>query len=195
MNDIKKAIRQINAGIASSDRSTKSITFLAQNNVMAQQTILMNMGIMYSHAGERVVILDTDFQNNSFSNTFGLEKMYGLSDYLGTSSLETKEIVSHVKNTSIDVITSGNSEETEYLIGDPRFDMLLNKLNTQYDRILINTPMFGQIDSIDNLAKVTDGFILLVNIGSTKKSELLDMMKILKNNRSKIIGYINVEKD
>jgi len=197
MNKIKEAIRQINIGISNSNTPINVLAYISDDNTNAQQTILANMAIMYGHAEENTVIVDTDFSSAVLSSTFGLTSGYGLSDYLENKSISESQIINKINGQKVSVITSGKIEEgdTDYLIGDPRFNFLINYLVERFDKVLVNTPLFEKIDSMDNLVKVSDGFVLVTTPDILKKKQLYHVMKELKANHAKILGYINVEKE
>jgi len=59
MDDIKNAIRKVNGHVMSNQ---KVIEFITPYGNGEQEILIANLSLMYSQAGERVVILDTKFK-------------------------------------------------------------------------------------------------------------------------------------
>lgn len=197
MNNIKEIIRRINLELANPSNDIKVMTLVTPTSAVPQKTLVANLGIMYSRANEKVVIIDTDFQNQSMIDAFGIEPKFGLSEFLDNKSLKKEQVISHVEGQSLDVISSGNVEkkDTKYLIGDPRFNALIDVLVGEYDRIIINTPLFKEMDSVNNIIHVSDGVVLIVEDNKVKKNHFYGIIRSLKHNKANILGYIMVEKD
>ncbi|MCJ2385479.1 hypothetical protein ACL36S_05070 [Lactiplantibacillus plantarum] len=196
MNNIKKAIRQINAGLLKLNTPTHVLSFISIDETVPQQTLLVNMGFMYGQAGESVVIVDTDFENKRLANAFKLASKMGLSDYLEHGSIKSTQIINELTGKQMSVVTPGKSgvANTDYLLDDPRFNTLMTELRAEYDHVLINTPVLSDIESYSSLTQNTDGCILVTIKGVTKKRALYRAYQDLRKHGVKVLGYINVEK-
>lgn len=196
MNNIKKAIRQINAGLLKLNTPTHVLSFISIDETVPQQTLLVNMGFMYGQAGESVVIVDTDFENKRLANAFKLASKMGLSDYLEHGSIKSTQIINELTGKQMSVVTPGKSgvANTDYLLDDPRFNTLMTELRAEYDHVLINTPALSDIESYSSLTQNTDGCILVTIKGVTKKRALYRAYQDLRKHGVKVLGYINVEK-
>ncbi|ALO02925.1 hypothetical protein ACN677_13815 [Lactiplantibacillus paraplantarum] len=196
MNNIKKAIRQINAGLSKLNVPTHVLSFVSIDETVPQQTLLVNMGFMYGQAGESVVIVDTDFENKRLANAFKLSPKMGLSDYLEQGSIKSSQIINELTGKQMSIVTPGKSAvaNTDYLLDDPKFNMLVVELRAEYDHVLINTPALNDIESYNSLTQNTDGCILVTIKGVTKKKALYRAYQDLRKHGVKVLGYINVEK-
>ncbi|MBS0953582.1 hypothetical protein [Lactiplantibacillus plantarum] len=197
MNNIKKTIRQINAQLPDEDNSSKVIGFVTPGSRSAQQTIVANLAIMYGQAGDATLIIDTDFGSTVFSETFNLNNKIGVSDFLNNRSVNVENIISQIPSQNVSLISSGTlkKNETSYLLGDPRFNVLVNELIDKYDKILINTSVMTKYDSIANELKMVDGVILVVNSEETKKKQMFKLMQSLHKQQVKVLGYINAKRN
>lgn len=196
MNNIKKSIRQIHAAMAALSGDDKVVTFVSTADSIAQQTIIANMAMMYEAAQERVLVLDIDFGNKRLQKAFKLKNEFGLSDYLDGGSSKMDNLVNSIPGKKIDVITPGTlkPENVKYLIGDPKFDVLMKQLTGKYDHVLINTPAFKKIDLLDSLIQVSDGMVMIEQAGSVNKRDIRNTIKLLRQHSAPLLGYINIEK-
>lgn len=104
MDDIKNAIRKVNGHVMSNQ---KVIEFITPYGNGEQEILIANLSLMYSQAGERVVILDTKFNSTAFSSTFNVTTQYGLSDFLSHTRIGISNIIESVPNQNIDLISAG----------------------------------------------------------------------------------------
>jgi len=194
MNNIKKAIRQINSEI--SDDDDKVLTFLSDVSLSTQRTLIANMAIMYGLAHEKTIIVDVDFSSNAFLKSFKINSKVGLSDYLDNKISSLERAIHVVGKQNISILGSGSlsSADTNFLIGDNKFEILIRDLLKIYDRVLINTPKFDEIDSLKKLIHVSSNVVLVVDSEQTNKREFYRMMKQLVKIDSKVLGYVNVKK-
>ncbi|MDN6704363.1 MAG: AAA family ATPase, partial [Lactiplantibacillus plantarum] len=179
MNGVKKAIRQINLSLG--NKQNKILAFTTSESIIAQRTIVANLGMMYARANKRTIILDTDFTTEIFLKTFNLSKGQGLSNYIDDNSVDLKEIIRKVSVPNLSVISSGtlSLDDTQYLIGDSRFCTLLERVSQDYDRVLINIMMSPDSVTLSRITESADGTIMIVNPKQTRKKKIYQMMREL----------------
>lgn len=193
MNNIKEIIRKTNIQVLNSKHNTSVVGFASLGNTHSQQTIIANMGIMYSHANEKVIILDADFENQTLKNTFKLNSKNGLAEYLDSANMSLNSITNHIENQTLDIITSGlKMSKNDYLVDDPRFNVMIKELREKYDLVIINTPVLSKNDHHENLWSSMDGILLIIDKG-IKKRVVNWLMKSLDKKRVNVLGYIYVE--
>jgi len=193
MNNIKEIIRQASIVIANQNKRRNIIAFISANDSISKQSILINMGLMFSRADQRVIVVDTDFGNKSIQRTFHVPSGQGLADFLEGDSKGFKNLIHNVPTQNLDIIVAGSAtEDNKYLVDDPRFNMLLGKLVDEYDKILINVPPVSKIPVSSNILNVSSDAILIDNLKVTHKKTVYHLIKNLNKKDVHIVGYINV---
>lgn len=194
MDDIKNAIRKVNGHVMSNQ---KVIEFITPYGNGEQEILIANLSLMYSQAGERVVILDTKFNSTAFSSTFNVTTQYGLSDFLSHTRIGISNIIESVPNQNIDLISAGKitNSKTNNLIDDPRMETLLVNLKESYGRVLINVPKINVRSGTSNqrLYDISDVSFLICDIGTPKRI-LVKTMNVLSRWKVNVAGYISVKK-
>ncbi|WP_338210106.1 tyrosine-protein kinase family protein [Lactiplantibacillus paraxiangfangensis] len=196
VKEIKETIRRINGSLAAIEDRKGIITFANLSGSLVQRTIVANLAIMYGRANMKVLIVDTDFKQNSFLEVFHINNSLGLSDYLNDSTIKTSEITNEVLNQNVAVISSGSLDldDTHYLLDDPRFELLIGKSSNNYDLILINTATVKKYDEFKNVCKRSDGIILVTEPKTTHKRALFSFFRQLMHDEVRVLGYINAKK-
>lgn len=195
MNAIKKLIRRVNVEI-SKDEDNKVVSFLTLNGTIPQYTLIANLALMYGRAGERTVIIDTDFKNNAFVETFGLKNKIGLSNYLEKKNNALDDVLFDIQGQDVSIISAGslNLEDDQYLLGEPRFYDLIKKLSLKYDHVLINTAAVRRYDDISGIVNESNAVILTTVINLDRKIKVGKLIGKLKKDKVKILGYLNAER-
>lgn len=196
MSNIKEAIRQINGSLPSESNESKVILFKTLTKTNSEQTVIANLALMYARAGEKVLILDTDFSSKVFNQAFGLKSQLGLSDYLSGGSSNVANIIQAVSGENISIVCSGTLplEDTAYLLGDPKMMNFMEKINNKYDRILISTAVFESKSNDEYLLKYADGVVIVQDLKAIKKMQMLSMLDMLDKSNVKVLGYISAKK-
>ncbi|MCT3222513.1 hypothetical protein EFO81_07410 [Lactiplantibacillus plantarum] len=196
MSNIKEAIRQINGSLPSESNGSKVILFKTLTKTNSEQTVIANLALMYARAGEKVLILDTDFSSKVFNQAFGLKSQLGLSDYLSGGSSNVANIIQAVSGENISIVCSGTLplEDTAYLLGDPKMMNFIEKINNKYDRILISTAVFESKSNDEYLLKYADGVVIVQDLKAIKKMQMLSMLDMLDKSNVKVLGYISAKK-
>lgn len=191
MNDIKENIRRLNSEIY----GRKCVTFLRAGHSIAQQTLIVNLAIMYAQANEKTVIVDTDFSKSSFAKVFGIEPQNDLLGYMNEGGMDTGDILNKVPSQKVEIIVAnrnGDSKRRErFLTSDPKFHKLLESLLLQFDHVLISAPYYDDFDEVKGTLKFSDGVVLVLDIGQVKKRKLISMINEIKKSKVEILGYVS----
>ncbi len=122
-----------------------------------------NVASIMAMSDKKVVIVDFDLHKPKIHKTFEIENLKGISSYLiGKNDLE--DIINKDLSPNLDVITAGpippNPSE---LILKSRMSDLFEKLEKEYDYIIIDTPPFGLLNDSIELIKYLDVFLIILN--------------------------------
>ena len=121
---------------------------------------------------KKVLIIDFDLHKPKIHKTFEIENSKGVSSYLiGKHSLD--EITHKNLRPNLDVITAGpippNPSE---LILKQEMIVLFNKIKTEYDFVIVDTPPFGLLNDALELMKFIDSFLVVLNTKIVRRKGL-----------------------
>lgn len=144
--------------------------------------ISSNLAVSLARSGKRTILLEMDIYKPQISNSFGLEKSTGLSNYLtGQASLQ-QAIQSVPAYSKLSIISSGVFiDDFSELLDQEKFHSLINELKAGYDYILIDTPPLHSINDANILAQFADITLYIVRYGFTSKSMLPFIRKLYMN--------------
>jgi len=148
--------------------------------------------------GRRVLVIDADVRKCHMHECFGTTNFPGLNEYLAGDATE-EAIVQRGPLDNLFFIPGGRAAENpSELIGNGRFELLLDRLSPMFHWVIIDSPPVVPISDGTVIAKHTDGLLLVVQAGSTPvemvqraKQELIHrpLLGVVLNRGERSDGY------
>ncbi len=144
----------------------------------------------FSELGRRVLLIDADMRNPSLHKKMALDNGNGLSNFLsGAASLT--DVLHYTEMVGLAVITTGplppNPAE---LLHDDNMRRLLADGGELYDLVIIDGPPVMGLADAPILANLSEGVMLVVQAGSTRKGLAINAVKRLQAARAQIVGVL-----
>jgi len=152
-----------------------------------------NLAITMAQAGSRVVIVDCDMRKPKVHKMFGISRDKGMSSVLVSSELESvlQDVVIHSDIPNLDVIPCGpippNPSE---IIGSQKMSRIMQELQKQYDRIIVDSPPITAVTDSTVLAKFVDGVMLVVHAGVTPRQVVKTGLDQLQGVEANVLGAV-----
>jgi capsular exopolysaccharide synthesis family protein len=190
---IAESYRSIRTSIIFSspeDRPLRTILVTSTLPREGKTFISINLGIVFAHTDEQVVILEADMRKPRISKAFNMKNDVGLSSFLtGEAKLEEVIQPTHIKNLSL--ISAGPlpPNPTELLTSNKTL-ILLDELKKRFSRIIIDSPPVLYVADTLILSNIVDGVILVIYAGKTLLNSILRARQKLQEAKARIIGVI-----
>ncbi len=175
--------------------STRVILVSSAIRGEGKTTIVSNLGIALAEINHRVLLIDGDMRKPRLNEVFNLPNDWGLSDLLREeSSLRDCPVEALVKQTEmpeLNVLTSGpGTENIPNLLYSHRMLELLQRLRSEFDVILIDTPPLLDIADARILGRLADAAILVLRAGKTNRDAAMAAKKRLTDDGIPVLGTI-----
>lgn len=168
----------------------KRIVFTSAEPGEGKTTTSINMAITFAQTGAKVLLIDGDLRKPRIHRYLGLEKSNGLSELL-VGLIDEKTAINHVEDKGIDCITSGTIPPNPIeLLSTDKMELLLDKLSKEYDFIFIDSPPITVVADATTMAKIVDGYIVVVRHNYTIHELLGKARDNLHFAEAKVLGYI-----
>ncbi|MDO7470383.1 polysaccharide biosynthesis tyrosine autokinase [Acinetobacter baumannii] len=113
--------------------------------------ISTNLATIFAQGNKRVLLIDADMRRGYMHKYFDVDVKPGLSELL-SGQADLQKVLHKTQVTNLDVITRGKSPTNpSEMLSSTQFKDLLEKFQSQYDHIIIDTPP---------VLAVTDGIII-----------------------------------
>ena len=173
---ISEAFRNLRTSLllSSPDHPPKFLAVTSSNPSEGKSTVCLNLAIVLSQQGKKVLLIDADLRKPRIHKALGLDNGTGLSNYL-SGNAGSDGLIQHSHIPNLDIITSGpippNPAE---LVGSPMLRDLLNHLDQilGYDHVLFDSPPALQVADAVILTTKLDGTILVISAGETSRESM-----------------------
>jgi len=158
-------------------------------------TIVSNLGIALAEINQSVLLVDGDMRKPRLNTVFNLSNDWGLSDVLREkNSLRDCPLEAFAKRTEMPelaVLTSGpGTSNISNLLYSNRMLELLQRLRSEFDTILIDTPPMLDIADARILGRLADAVILVFRAGRTSRDAALAAKRRLTEDGIRVLGTI-----
>jgi len=198
LNIVSESVRRLMNYIIfqNGDTPPKTVAVTSPAKGDGKSTIVANLGISFSEAGYKTLLVDVDLRRPKLHKYLGLSSKQGLTDYFDGSLPISNLVKSTDINSSLSVITTGStSQNHEPIIGIPKFRELIDNLQNSFDIILFDTPPFGIISDSTALLKYCQSTVVVARYQETNKGLLFRTIDELEQVQANITNIVLNEFD
>ncbi len=158
-------------------------------------TLILALATSLSVNQKKVLIIDTNFMNNSLTQILNANKTLETSmvdDYDHEFIMTKQETIvskSHIKNIDIIGCEGGNYSPSE-VFPEKKFSNQILNLTSQYDYIFLEGGALNLYSDSKELANYVDKVVVIFSAKSTIKPADKDSIAYLKNLKNKLVGAV-----
>jgi capsular exopolysaccharide synthesis family protein len=183
--------RQLRTRLSHTEGATATRTILITSPQKGEGKSVTAANLALTMAQElqrRVIILEADLRKPSLQHLFGLPAGPGLAEYL-SGACELKDAMKFLPDHNLTVIPAGSMPmNPAELLGSTAMRRLLDKLRTQFDRVILDTPPVLPLADVAVLAPIVDGTLLVVRAGVTPKPAIENALRAFDSSR--LLGVV-----
>lgn len=201
----KQLLRKLRLAIRNSNQQTLMVTSLKQQE--GKTFVLYSLAYSLSLLKKNILIIDTNFKNNSLTRILAPNKQFQLiaqeSDQLLLSTPDSEprpeddqknnpgSFISKTKHKRIDIIgNNGRLDSPSEIFADKDFNIMLDNLKNKYDYVLIEGPAVNDFSDSMELVNFVDKVLLVFSSGAIIKQTDRTSMSTLQNLNGKLIGAV-----
>ncbi|WP_409341845.1 CpsD/CapB family tyrosine-protein kinase [Paenibacillus sp. MBLB4367] len=172
------------------DDEAKSIAITSAQSGEGKTITAANLAIAYAMEEKNVLLIDGDLRKPSIHRLFACSNRIGLSNVLvNQNTLE--EAITQTHGTGVSILPSGPTPPNPAeLLGSKRMTALMERVYSQFDIILVDTPSTLAVTDSQILAAKCDGVLLVFSSGKLKRDNAKKAIDRLKFVNARIIGSV-----
>lgn len=179
-----------NIHFSSVDKEIKCMVVTSAEPDDGKSTTAVNLAIVLAQQGKQVLLVDADLRKPSIHYAFKESNIDGLTSVLTKEVSLTMAIAkAHVPN--LDILTSGplppNPSE---LLNTKTMENVIEELKIIYDYVIFDTPPILSVTDSQILANKSDGVVMVVSSGKTRKDRALKAKELLERANAQILGVV-----
>ena len=187
---LRKICKRIQNRMGKKQLKTLLVTSTFENE--GKSTVAANLALAIGEQAKKVVLVDLDFRKPALFKIFDLDRNgeYFLLDAL-EGKRQFKEMISMMEKERIYIAPNNKScEQSTELMTPERLKKLFSYLKDQYDYIIIDSSPMALTADAEVIAGVADAAILVVKEHLASAAQINDMLDILDNCHSEMMGCI-----
>ena len=171
------------------------IAFSSAQAGEGKSTVVSNLAIALSRMNRRVLLIDGDLRKRRLHRIFGLNNTTGLKEaLLAASSAQSREsepvqVIKVPDIPNLFLLPSGKGETGEMIFFTNQLRALLQRLKTQFDMILVDTPPLLQVADARLICHEADSCVLVVAQHTPRELVILANEK-LSADGSRLLGTV-----
>ena len=127
-------------------------------------------GALAQDRGSRVLLIDCDLRSSAMARRLGLGEGRGLVQAIIDPMLTLDDATKRLTRYNLDVMAAGFETSSPYeLLKSPRLGDLFEAARRRYDYVVVDTPPLTPFPDCRVLAKVVDGFLIVVSAHQTPR--------------------------
>ena len=188
---VAEAYRTIRTNLQFSgvDKEMKVIEVTSAVPNEGKSTVIGSLAVVLAQARKKVLLLDCDFRNPTQHKLFGLHNK-GLTNFMANGD-DFVSFIQHVEQENLDILVSGPGapNPSEMLMSNKMQD-LLDRVRTEYDYVLIDTPPIMPVTDSAVLGAKVDGVMIVIASGADKPELVQTAKTRLVQGGANILGCI-----
>lgn len=191
-SEIAEAYRALRTSILLASKSRRSKVLLV-TSAMPQDgktTTSINIAAVLAQSGSRVLLIDADLRRPSIHRALKLPDAAGLSTWLAGTDQDRPHILpSGIPN--LDVLPAGPKPPyPAELLGLSALGIMLDRLRSEYDHIIIDSPPVLSVTDAVLMAVLVDSVLLVIRSRKTTKGALRRSLDVLQQANVRIMGVV-----
>lgn len=148
-----------------------------------------NLAYSFARNGQKVLLIDADMRRPTLAAKLDLPVSPGLSNLLAGQKVSA--IHHGVLHENLSVLTSGDTPPNpSELLASERMKKLFGDMGGEYDMIVIDLPPVNSVPDPVIVSRLTDGVILVVRHGSSRKREVMAAVRQLRFAKAHLLGTV-----
>nr|WP_277348056.1 polysaccharide biosynthesis tyrosine autokinase [Pseudopontixanthobacter vadosimaris] len=140
--------------------------------------------------GKRILLIDGDMRNSGIGKYLDVPDGRGLSSVLAGEELENHGIVSPAGQ-NFDLLPAGRvPPNAAHLLAGPALSKLLGELRQVYDHIIIDGPPILGLADVQEMARVTDGVLMVIEIAGSKRRAISQALARVQQSGARVLGLL-----
>lgn len=187
-----EAFRQLRTHLRYADVDHPISTMVITSSIAGEgkTTASCNLAITMAEAGLRTVLIEADLRRPKVSSLMGVERAVGLTSVL-SGAARLVDVLQPWGRHPLRVLPSGplppNPSE---ILGSQQMRDLLAALAAEADIVILDAPPLLPVTDAAILARATDGAVLVVQAGRTKRDQVNRSLEALKGVDSRLLGTV-----
>lgn len=185
-----RALR-VNLTFASLDKSLETLVVSTPEVEPTKSHVAANLAIVMAQAEQRVVLVDADLRRPHLHELFGCPSEPGLTSVILNRETQLELPLVETGIPGLQLLPSGALPPNPAdILGSRKMEQVLAALKEHADVVILDTPPVTVAVDAAVLAAKTDGLLLVVRSGHTRRDAITQAKELLERGRVRLLGAV-----
>lgn len=171
------------------DRRPRSIVITSANPGEGKSSVSANLARVLAQSGQPTVIVDADLRRPMLATLFGLDGTIGLTQVIA-GDVDARSALIETDTPGLSLLPAGRiPPNPSELLGSQRMRAVVDELTTTH-LVILDAPPLLPVTDAGLLSAVTDGAMIVIATGRTRKEELALCAKIFGQVGGRLLGAV-----
>jgi capsular exopolysaccharide synthesis family protein len=192
-SDAAEAYRTLRTNIefASVDASLRTLLVTSSSQGEGKTATATNLAVVFAMTGRRVLLVDADLRLPGIHIVFDLPNKHGLTTLLRSEEVETRDLVHDTEQENLQVMTTGPLPPNPAdLLGSLRMHAVLERLKSEHDLIIFDSPGLQSVTDSAVLGSFLDGTILVIDSETSHRRIVRQAREALDRVGANVLGAV-----
>jgi receptor protein-tyrosine kinase len=173
------------------ERTIRTLLVTSPAASEGKSTTAANLAITFAHAGQRVVLLSSDFRRPRVHSFFGLTNQTGFTSVLLGETPFSEALQTAPDEPYVTVLPSGpRPPNPSELLNSRRAAEAIAALAGRFDLVLIDSPPVLPVSDSLVIAGLADAILVVAKAGQTRKKALHRSIELLRQVEAPLVGAV-----
>ena len=164
-------------------RNIQRVLITSAQHGEGRTSVTLNLAAALARAGQRVLVIDTDFVRPSALRLLGVDAETGLAEVIA-KGLPVGQAMIRLQPVGFNLLpTRAQVENSAELLASPVFEAMIQMLKPDYDFILFDSPPLLAVADASLLELHTDATLLVIRPGYTSTNQMARAIALLNEKR------------
>ncbi|HEY9730008.1 MAG TPA: polysaccharide biosynthesis tyrosine autokinase [Chroococcales cyanobacterium] len=174
-----------------SDPPVRSLAVCSAGPSDGKSTVALNLALTAASMGQRVLLVDANLRTPQLHTRLNWPNQKGLTDLLAKKLTPNELIQRSQLADNLFVLTSGQPlRNSTKLLGSAQMQYLMEEFQATFDLVIYDTSHFQDFMDANFLAAHTDGILMVVAVGKTRRSLVMRVLEQLNTYRLPTLGVV-----
>jgi capsular exopolysaccharide synthesis family protein len=185
-----RALR-MNLAFTSLDRSLGSFVVSSPASAGMESNVAANLAVVIAQSGQRVCLVDADLRRPALHELFGVSQEPGVTTLMVSQQEEMNVPLIDTQVEGLTFLPSGALPPNPAdILGSNKMGALLAQLREMVDLVILQAPPVTVAVDASVLAAQTDGLLLVVRTGHTRRDRVEQAKELLDRFRVRLLGAV-----
>ncbi|PJF21647.1 MAG: capsular biosynthesis protein [Phototrophicales bacterium] len=168
-----------------------TLVMTACANADDKSIAIANLAVTFAQAGQKTILVDADLRRPTQQSIWNIDSKTGLSTMITDSALMANPPLIQTSVENLSLLPSGDLPSVPAdVLSHQRMNEIIGVLKARADYVIFDAPPVLAASDALLLGVKTDGFLLVIRAGSTRRDHVIQAKEALDRVKVNLLGTI-----